>query len=111
MPRLIDADVLLAELQTIFDEREEEERFTGGRAKGPTWNDALYCVLTAPEVKSGWIPVTEGLPNPYQQCWFTTTDGEVIQHHFDGLVSHYKAWMPFEKPEPWKGEGDESDKD
>ena len=50
-----------------------------------------------------WIPMAEKRPEPWQQCWFTNVDGEVEQHHFDGLVSRYKAWMPFVKPKPWKG--------
>lgn len=45
-----------------------------------------------------WIPCRERLPKPFEYCLFTTTDGEVVYRHWDGMASRYKAWMPLPKP-------------
>ena len=48
-----------------------------------------------------WIPVSERLPEAFEHCLWTTVDGKVIEHYWDGRISEYKAWMPL--PEPYKG--------
>lgn len=45
-----------------------------------------------------WIPVSERLPEAFEHCLWTTTNGDVIYHHWDGLISKYKAWMPLPNP-------------
>ncbi|MBO7733422.1 MAG: hypothetical protein J6S67_12730 [Methanobrevibacter sp.] len=70
--------------------------------------DTVYAVrmsdirqLPSVTQKSGkWIPFSERLPKPFENCLITTTDGEVIYHYDDGHYSKYKAWMPL--PEPYE---------
>ena len=47
------------------------------------------------EYKFGeWIPIKDKLPKPYEHYLFTTKEGNVIYHHWDGQISKYIAWMP-----------------
>ena len=55
MPKYIDADALMNELQKLLDEREKEQRFTGNRGVCVTWNDAIYRIKTAPTIDA--VPV------------------------------------------------------
>jgi len=48
--RPIDADALINTLQKLFDKREKEQIFTGGRGVDVTWNDAIYYIKSAPTV-------------------------------------------------------------
>ena len=68
--------------------------------------EALRMAIKALEQpEPQWVPVTERLPEPFEYCLWTTTDGRVVYHHCDGLFSNYTAWMPL--PEPWEGERNE----
>ena len=53
--RLINADALINTLQELFDKREKEQMFTGSRGACVTWNDAIYCIKTAPTIDA--VPV------------------------------------------------------
>lgn len=57
--RPIDADALINTLQKLFDKREKEQIFTGGRGADVTWNDAIYHIKSAPTVDA--VPVV--------RCW------------------------------------------
>lgn len=48
--RLIDADLLLNNLQELYDERECEARYTGSKEIRLSWNDAVYKIASAPTV-------------------------------------------------------------
>ena len=48
--RLIDADAILNKLQALYDEREDEARYTGSREIKVCWNDAVYQIKCAPTI-------------------------------------------------------------
>ncbi len=65
--RLIDADALINTLQKLFDLREQEQIFTGGRGVTVTWNDAIYHIKSAPTMDAE--PVVR-----CKDCKFVGTD-------------------------------------
>lgn len=48
--RLIDADELLEQLETLLKKRDEEARHYGYIGPTVTWNDALYVITNAPTI-------------------------------------------------------------
>lgn len=54
--RLIDADALMNKLQALYDEREDEARYTGSKEIKVSWNDAVYKIIDALTI----IPAEEG---------------------------------------------------
>ena len=108
----------LIEKQQVLDLAEEWEGGYGG------WFeirfDELEEELKAMPAKVRWIPVTEALPDDYMTVHVTIVrDGKrvVVDSYYNagskcfarGVYTDYKdgevlAWMPWFKPEPWKGE-------
>lgn len=73
--------------------------------------------LPSVQPKSSWISVDERLPQNKEFVWITDIEGNVHQGMFlDGEekifalrlsiihIEHVKAWMPINKPEPYKEE-------
>ena len=54
--RLIDADALINKLQALYNEREDEARYTGSKEIKVSWDDAVYKIIDAPTI----IPAEEG---------------------------------------------------
>ena len=125
--RLIDADELLEQLETLLKKRTEEARYCGYRGPTVTWNDALYAIINAPTVDSvkhgRWIPCNERLPeigdayivtgiqkDAHEKEWHYFVDvasshGDYIDDYWDtfndwieGQETHIVAWMPLPKP-------------
>lgn len=42
--QLIDVDVLLEQMEKLYQKRSEESNMTGDRAVCVTWNDAVFCI-------------------------------------------------------------------
>jgi len=85
--RLINADVLMNTLQDFFYKRSEDERFTGSRGGGATWNDAIYHISIAPTVDAVQIVRCKDCQHSqrdevYNDCW---CDGRKVNpYHFCG---------------------------
>lgn len=90
-----------------------------------TWSKAYgYAAemieeLPSAEPEQRWIPVTERLPEDGAEVWVTTEmlsevtrarwhkDSNLWCHPYNSdclLVLRPVAWMPFERPDPWKEE-------
>lgn len=83
---------------------------------------ALTMAIEALQPEQRWIPVTERLPDEYIPIHVTIKkDGErvvadsyfnagsktfVLDTYSDYAEGEVLAWMPWIKPEPWKGDAD-----
>lgn len=53
--QLIDVDVLLEQMEKLYQKRSEESNMTGDRTVCVTWNDAVFCIKDSPAVDA--VPV------------------------------------------------------
>lgn len=73
--KLIDTDVLFAQMEEYYKKRAEESNMTGDRTIYVTWNDAVFLIKSTPIVDA--IPVDwlkEKLTN-HPEIPYAVTDG------------------------------------
>lgn len=100
MPTISPKDIIPPEWDEAFRIASEIRMAVGCKTAKECWELARNGGIQ--RVKTGrWTPVSERLPEAFEHCLWTTVDGKVIEHYWDGRISEYKAWMPL--PEPYKG--------
>lgn len=73
--KLIDTDVLFAQMKEHYDRRVKEANMMGDRAICATWNDAIFLIKSTPTVDA--VPVSwleEKLTN-HSEIPYAATDG------------------------------------
>ncbi len=73
--KLIDTDVLFAQMKEHYDRRVKEANMMGDRAICVTWNDAIFLIKSTPTVDA--VPVSrleEKLTN-HSEIPYAVTDG------------------------------------
>ena len=126
MPRLIDADALIAQIEKNICEpcKKRKEDYNGVRCRACQYGDEIDDIEDAPTIEpQKWIPITEAEPgaahvlatlrwdeDDYEvtelDYWATVAaqddKDKVISARARDIIEHVIAWMPL--PEPWRGE-------
>lgn len=67
---------------------------------------AEWLETARPAPAAPWVPVSERLPEPYEEIWITYDDGTVEDAiESKNIVisrSDAIAWMPKQRPEPYR---------